>query len=387
MFDSLISMLDKNTMGQIASSLGEPAQSVSQGMESSIATVLSGLTSKANDPNSLRQLLDGASNTFGDVSWPQVAEAASNPNSPLISGGKHLMSSIFGGSDDAVTAAVSRHAGLRPGTASTLLSMAVPLVLSYLARRVRTGGMTISALAGMLQRESSAIRGALPMGLQDALRTGPAVPHASPVVAQVYERERSTSPWLPALCIAALLGGLFWLFSHARTPSTARIDSRTGMASRATLGDFVVRKLPNNVDLNVPENGVEDRLLAYIQNPARRVDTTTWFDFDRLLFITGSPALRPGSQEQLKNIAMILKAYPNVKLRVAGYTDNVGPAEQNLKLSQDRAGVVVAEFVREGVSPDRLVREGYGEQYPVADNTTEAGRAQNRRVSMLVIQK
>jgi outer membrane protein OmpA-like peptidoglycan-associated protein len=247
--------------------------------------------------------------------------------------------------------------------------------------------MTINALAGALQRESSAIQGALPAGLQDVLGTRPMVSHTSPVVTQDLERQRSASPWLPVLAIAALLGGLFWLFSHARTPTTAQIYSRaTGSASRA-VGDFVVWKLPNNVDLHIPQNGVETRLLGFIRDPARRSDQTTWFVFDRLLFNTGSATLRPGSQEQLNNIAAILKAYPNVNLKVAGYTDNVGSPEENLKLSQERAGMVVADFVREGISPNRLAAEGYGEQYPVADNATEEGRARNRRVSMLVTQK
>jgi outer membrane protein OmpA-like peptidoglycan-associated protein len=267
--------------------------------------------------------------------------------------------------------------------------MAVPLVLSYLGRRIRSGEMTVSALAGVLQRESSAIRTTLPAEVQDALRTTPTMtPNDSPFVGQALEREKS-APWLTVLGIAALLGGLFWLFSHTRMPRTAQIDSRaTGSASRALnapLGDFVVVKLPNNVDLNIPGNGVEGRLLGYIQDPARK--GTTWFDFDRLQFNTGSATLRPGSEEQVNNIAAIMKAYPNVNMKIAGYTDNVGAPEENLKLSQDRCGVVVAELVRDGIAPDRLTAEGYGEQYPMADNSTAEGRARNRRVSMLIIKK
>jgi OmpA-OmpF porin, OOP family len=390
-FSTLLGMLDKNTMGQIAGSLGEPEQSVSRGVESSIATVLSGLAAKADDPNSLRQILDSASNTFGDVSVSQIAAAASNSNSPLISGGKRLLAVLFGASEGNVVNALSRQTGLRSGAASTLISMAVPLVLSYFSKRVSSGEMTLTGLGSILQRESSAIRGALPAGMPEMLRTGPSVvTTGSPVVAQTLEKEKSGSPWLTALGIAALLGGLFWLFNHSRMPQTAEITPQTtGTASRAEtgLGDFVRRKLPGNVNLNVPENGVESRLLVFIQDPSRKVDQVTWFDFDRLLFNTGSATLRPGSQEQLDNIAAILKAYPNVHLKVAGYTDNVGPAEQNLKLSRDRASFVMAELVRDGISPNRLTAEGYGEQYPVASNTSEDGRARNRRISMRVTQK
>ena len=102
---------------------------------------------------------------------------------------------------------------------------------------------------------------------------------------------------------------------------------------------------------------------------------------------TNSATLKPTSREQLKNVAEILKAYPTVKAKVGGYTDNTGDAAANQKLSQDRATAVVTELIALGVPTTRLSAEGYGEQYPVADNATEAGRAQNRRIALRVTDK
>jgi len=82
-----------------------------------------------------------------------------------------------------------------------------------------------------------------------------------------------------------------------------------------------------------------------------------------------------------------MKAYPNVHAKIGGYTDNFGDPTANMKLSQARAASVVAELVALGVAPDRLSPEGYGDQHPVADNSTDAGRQQNRRIAMLVTQK
>jgi outer membrane protein OmpA-like peptidoglycan-associated protein len=90
---------------------------------------------------------------------------------------------------------------------------------------------------------------------------------------------------------------------------------------------------------------------------------------------------------QLNNIATVLTNCASVHLDIAGYTDNVGSAESNLRLSQNRAKTVVAQLVGKGVSPDRLTTEGYGEEDAVADNSTEQGRAQNRRVAMRVSRK
>jgi outer membrane protein OmpA-like peptidoglycan-associated protein len=170
------------------------------------------------------------------------------------------------------------------------------------------------------------------------------------------------------------------------------VTPNTGTASRmanegANLGNFVRRRLPSNVDLNIPENGVESRLLVFVQDPNARVGRMSWFDFDRLTFDSGSAGLRADSKEQLDNIAAILVAYPRVRTKIAGYTDSVGTSDQNLALSRARADKVKSELVARGIAGERLDAEGYGEQYSAADNSTDEGKARNRRVTLQVTQK
>src|SRR5262249_43914219 len=131
----------------------------------------------------------------------------------------------------------------------------------------------------------------------------------------------------------------------------------------------------------------EKQLVVFIEDPNKTVDPTAWFNFDRLLFETNSATLKPESKEQLHNVAEILKAYPNVKVKVGGYTDNTGDANANLKLSQDRATVVGAARVALGFRARGLSGEGYGQQSRGADNPTEQGGAQNRRIAMRVTEK
>lgn len=145
-------------------------------------------------------------------------------------------------------------------------------------------------------------------------------------------------------------------------------------------------KLSNGKELSVAMEGVEGKLLDFITSD-KPVDKTTWFDFDRLLFKTGSTELEPQSQAQLKNIVEILNAYPNVNVKLGGYTDNTGNANSNLKLSGDRANSVKAELATLGIPDGRLEAEGYGQENPVATNDTEEGRAQNRRISIRVTKK
>ncbi|MCX6217747.1 sodium-translocating pyrophosphatase [Spirosoma sp.] len=141
------------------------------------------------------------------------------------------------------------------------------------------------------------------------------------------------------------------------------------------------------VDLNLSGVGkIEEQLIEFI-NSDKAVDKETWFDFDRLTFETGKATLKPESQVQLGNVAQILKAYPNVNIKVGGYTDNTGNANANLKLSGERATSVEAELEKLGIDKSRLEAEGYGQEHPVASNDTEEGRAQNRRISMRVTKK
>jgi len=84
----------------------------------------------------------------------------------------------------------------------------------------------------------------------------------------------------------------------------------------------------------------------------------------------------------------VLKAYPNVNLKIGGYTDSDGKDEMNMKLSQSRADNVKAAIVAKGISADRLDAEGYGEQHPLCPaNDTKECKAQNRRIAARVSAK
>ncbi|MBX7240478.1 MAG: sodium-translocating pyrophosphatase [Bacteroidia bacterium] len=161
-------------------------------------------------------------------------------------------------------------------------------------------------------------------------------------------------------------------------------------ASKVTFGDlgaFAKRKLASGTELNLPANGVENKLISFIEDSSKPVDKSTWFSFDRLLFETGKSVLKPESQEQLQNIASVLAAYPKVNLKIGGYTDNTGDPKSNLKLSQERASNVKAELEKLGVDAKRMEAEGYGQDHPIAKNDTEENKAKNRRIDVRVTQK
>jgi K(+)-stimulated pyrophosphate-energized sodium pump len=154
------------------------------------------------------------------------------------------------------------------------------------------------------------------------------------------------------------------------------------------LGAMGILKLANGTELNVGGNSTEKKLVDFVKDANKPADKTTWFTMDRLYFETGKSTLKPESQEQIKNIATILTAYPSLELRLGGYTDNTGDSAKNVKLSDERAKAAMAELVKAGADAKRLSAEGYGSQHPVCpENNTDACKAQNRRIDVRVAKK
>jgi len=103
--------------------------------------------------------------------------------------------------------------------------------------------------------------------------------------------------------------------------------------------------------------------------------------FRNIYFDTNSATIKPESEPILDEVAEFLKANPGMKMEVQGHTDNKGPAEYNMKLSEKRAAAVKAYLVKdEAVKSDRLTTKGYGITMPAASNDTAEGRVKNRRV-------
>jgi outer membrane protein OmpA-like peptidoglycan-associated protein len=108
------------------------------------------------------------------------------------------------------------------------------------------------------------------------------------------------------------------------------------------------------------------------------------FAAKNLQFETNSSFLKPGSSDRLDEIAEILESYPDYKVNINGYTDNVGRDTYNQWLSERRAERAYNYLMEKGISSSRLSFTGYGEENPIADNGTAAGRKENRRVEFIL---
>lgn len=104
-----------------------------------------------------------------------------------------------------------------------------------------------------------------------------------------------------------------------------------------------------------------------------------------ILFETGKSQMKPGAESNVRQIAAILNQYPDFKISVEGHTDSQGSDALNNRLSNERAASVRNALVAGGTDAGRITSTGFGEGQPVADNSTAAGRQQNRRVEVIVL--
>jgi K(+)-stimulated pyrophosphate-energized sodium pump len=139
--------------------------------------------------------------------------------------------------------------------------------------------------------------------------------------------------------------------------------------------------------LDFEGGGIEEDIIKFIESKETVADKENWFNFNKLNFASGSANIDANTMKEVVNISHIMNAFPDVKIKVGGYSDNTGNDAANLQLSADRAASVKSALVGLGVAEDRIESEGYGEAHAMASNNTEEGRIQNRRIAVSVREK
>ena len=364
-----------------ASFVGESEPATQKAMNGIVPTVIAAMANQASTSagaEKLGRILDtgkydgSALNNLGSLF------SGGETTQKVIAQGKDILSYLFGNRTEGLVDQIARFAGVRAGSASSLLALVVPLILSLLGRQRSTIGQSPSALASLLGEQKGFLSGLLPAGVGSLLGwTGYETARPRETAAYV-EPKRETPSWLVPLLVLSgiVLAALTWLLSR---PTPVR---ETTVASRAAVRMADVA-LPGGVKISVPEGSFNYSLNQWL---AGTTDTTVpkRFVFDNLNFETGSTKLTPDSVPTVNSLVFILKAYPAVAVRLEGHTDNTGDAAANKKLSLDRAVAVKEIMIAGGIADARIGTDGYGEEKPIAPNGTEEGRAKNRRTELVV---
>ncbi len=125
------------------------------------------------------------------------------------------------------------------------------------------------------------------------------------------------------------------------------------------------------------------RRLEYMEY--RETDRGVVITLGDVLFEVGETSLLPAAEENLADVIELLASEPDNAIRIEGHTDATGPAALNLRISEERAQAVRDALAGLGVDPSRMNAVGMGEDFPIASNETEEGRARNRRVDVILL--
>lgn len=420
-------------INKAASMFGENESGISKAVSGIVPSVLSGIVSKATAGGSgAEEVLNASKQTSGGGLFSNLSGLLGN--SDLLNKGASMLTGLFGDKTNGIISTIANFAGIKNSSASSLMSMAAPAAMATIGKHATDNNLSAGGLMDFLSSQKNSIMNALPGGLSSlagmfgmskVADIGSSVTHnikSTTSHAHEYVEKKSGGGWLLPLLLLAAAGILAWWFllggkqgcsgkktdgsdtaamhsggDHTVTDGGATTTTASATAGKidTVTGDFVYElgktisiDLPNNGGkLEVGENSTEAKLVAFLNDASKVVDTVkgNWFDFTNVRFKTGSSVITDESMAQLKNMTAIAKAYPTAQFKIGGYTDNTGDSAKNVALSQKRADAVAAQIKKLGAAASSIVgAEGYGPQWPIGDNATEEGKAMNRRVSVRV---
>lgn len=207
----------------------------------------------------------------------------------------------------------------------------------------------------------------------------------------------------------------YWLKEDAQKSSAIQVTRNYSNAIKSMGGTVIYQGMPQDADcadfnglnlvvgkavkgpdelwVEIATLGGENYYLTIVLKELMKQDVTASSLFEALnrdghiaLYInfdTGKSVIRDDSKPIIDQIVEMMRSNPDLKIGVEGHTDNVGTSASNKTLSEARAKSVVAAIIAQGISADRLSPAGFGQDRPIADNSTEEGRAQNRRVELV----
>lgn len=166
---------------------------------------------------------------------------------------------------------------------------------------------------------------------------------------------------------------------HLSYLTSRKIDLARAMASQAAS-----KKAFEELSAQKDQIRLQAREAEIAKLKAKKVPQGILVTLGDVLFDTARSNLKAGSLQKIYPLVEYLKEYPETMVKIEGHTDSKGSADYNAQLSQRRAEAVRNFLVNNGISPERITAQGMGEDYPIATNSTAAGRLQNRRVEVTI---
>lgn len=418
--DLIKGQLGPALVSQAATQYGESESGISKAISGLLPAVVGGMANNANQP-ALLDAITGSQSTglLGNL-------LGGSSNNSLISS---VLSAIFGDKINGLINAVSGYSGVSNSTSGSLLNMVAGAALGSLGKYAADHNLDRNSLSGLLSDQKGIVSSLLPAGLSLAslgLGNWGGTPDLATEKVKVtsYDEPKvevnrggnthvnvdrkddneagSIWKWLLPLLLLALAAVFLWKQCNKPAEQTTATTDSTAVAT-----DSVSTMMPtdsamvstNKVDEDIDLNGValkgyrggmEDSMISFLKSGGYTnaaddaVLKDTWYTFDKVNFKMGSSTeLEAGSQVQLDNLVAILKAYPDAKIKVGGYTDKVGDEANNVKLSTARANYIKSALEKAGVGAQVIGAEGYGSKFAtVAATASDAERAIDRKMAV-----
>ena len=417
--DLIKGQLGPALISQSATQFGESESGISKAISALLPAVIGGMANNADKPGVLDAIMGSTSNgMLGNL-------LGGTSNNSLIT---TVLTAIFGDKVADITNAVSTFSGVNNSTSNSLLNMVTGATLGSVGKYAADNNIGASGITNLLQDQKGIVSSLLPAGLSLAsLGVGNmfGAQEAEKVTVSSYDQPKvevnrggdthshptpdnnnneggSIWKWLLPLLLLGLAGWFLWNnYNKDKTEEVVTTDN-TEMVADSTAGmvnDSAMMVTPvkevTDIDLNGKmikgyANGMEASMITFLKSDSYKnaADDAAlkenWYDFDNVNFKIGSATeLEAGSEGQIQNLAEILKAYPDAKIKIGGYTDMTADAAKNKALSQQRADFIKSELGKLGVAAQVVGAEGYGSEFAkVPATASNEERAADRKMAV-----
>lgn len=432
--DLIKGQLGPALVSQAASQFGESESGISKAIGGLLPAVVGGLANNADNPGVVDAITKASSSgILGNL----LGGSSSNP---IITS---LLSSLFGDKVGGLVNSIASFSGISNTSAGSLLNLVTGATVGTVGKYAADNNLGASGISSLLNDQKGIISSLLPAGLslasfglgaenwfgqaketvssvtstaKDNIAEGVATAreNVSEGAREVREQFNNNNDnqgggsiwkWLLPLLLLIAAGYFLWKQCEKKETTTTMSSSTdstgtsTDTASATTSTPATTAtpaaKTDENIDLNGVmlkgyKGGMEDQMISFLKSDGYKsaADDAAlkdkWYDFDHVNFKMGSSTeLEAGSQGQLDNLVAILKAFPDSKIKIGGYTDKTGNEASNVKLSQARADYIKAALGKAGVGAQVLGAEGYGSKFAKVDaKASDAERATDRKMSV-----
>lgn len=431
--DLIKGQLGPALVSQAASQFGESESGISKAIGGLLPAVVGGLANNADNPGVVDAITKASSSgILGNL-------LGGSSNNPIITS---LLSSLFGDKISGLVNSIASFSGISNNSAGSLLNLVTGATVGTVGKYAADNNLGASGISSLLNDQKGIISSLLPAGLslasfglgaenwfgqaketvssvtstaKDNIAEGVAtarenVSEGAREIREQFENNNNNQgggsiwKWLLPLLLLIAAGYFLWKQCEKKqttttmtstSDSTGTSSDTAATTSTPTATAAPAAKTDENIDLNGVmlkgyKGGMEDQMISFLKTDGYKnaADDSAlkdkWYDFDHVNFKMGSSTeLEAGSQGQLDNLVAILKAFPDAKIKIGGYTDKTGNEASNVKLSQARADFIKAALAKAGVGAQVLGAEGYGSKFAKVDaKASDAERAADRKMSV-----